>query len=608
VAVVYDRRYASALAGLPVDPLRAERTLAFLLSEGLILRRDVHRPRPASLKSLRRTHSAPYLESVHKTKVLGRIFGADITRDQVDRLLDHQRLTTGGTKLATRLALGHRLHGRAIHMGRALHGGRALAINLAGGQHHAHRESGAGFCIFNDVAVAISHARAHGFAGKVLIVDLDLHDGDGTRAIFAQDRDVHTFSLHAHHWGSTEAVASTAIALGDNVTDKTYLETLESSLPAVLEAAAPDLVYYLAGTDPAFDDRMGDWRISAAGMLARDRLVLDLVHGRLDRGSRRRRGARRRTPLVVTLAGGYGPHSWRYTARFLSYAIHGAPIEPPATGVMTLKRFRYLARLQDPAELSGSQDNAFGLSEADVLPPRWGPVRETRLLGFYTKHGLELVLERSGLLDRLRDLGFSHPTLELALDDPAGHGVRVWGSPAREELLVEVRLGRDRRTVPGLTLLSIEWLQLQNPRMAFRPGQRPLPGQAYPGLGMAHETVALCAVACERLHLDGVVWSPAHFHTAGPWQQVAIAIDPVAAAELRALAKLFADTPLEEASQAVASGAVINRTTGKPLTWRPVPMVLPLSPAAHEWAEARRAAIEAEPLPNLTIRPRPAHP
>ncbi len=612
VAVIYHPRYANALAGLPVDPLRAERILAFLLSEGLVLRRDIHQPRPATLMSLQRTHTTAYLDSIHETSVLNRIFATDVTLEQVDRLLDHQRLTTGGTKLATHLALGYRLHGLPI---RPRH---RLAINLAGGQHHAHRDGGAGFCIVNDVAVAIDQARAHGFRGKVLVIDLDLHDGDGTRAIFAQDPDVHTFSLHAHDWGPTGAVASTSLALGDGVNDDRYLEALRDRLPPVVAQARPDLVYYLAGTDPAADDRMGNWQISAAGMLARDRLVLELVHGCLPAppratGGAQSEGASRKPPLVVTLAGGYGPHSWRYTARFLSLALHGTPIEPPETDVMTLKRFRYLARLQDPSELTGGENNPFGLSEADLVLPQWGLVRETRLLGFYTKHGLELVLERTGLLDRLRDLGYSHPTVELSLDDPDGHGVRIWGSPARKELLVEVRLRRDRRTVPGLTLLSIEWLQMQNPRSIFRQGQDALPGQAFPGLGMAHEAVALCAVACERLHLDGVAWTPAHFHTAGLWHADALHLDalptdPTAAAELRALGRLFAKTPIGEASQTVADGSVIHRTTGEALVWRPSPMVLPLSSAARSWADTQRTAIGALPLPELAIRPRAARP
>lgn len=574
-AVVYHPRYASALAGLPVDALRAERILAFLAAEGLAVRGRVHAPQAASLKSLERVHAGDYLESLHAPSVLARIFATDISSDQVDRLIDHQRLTSGGTKLASRLVLG----------------GKRMAINLAGGQHHAHAEHGEALCILNDVAIAIADARARGFSGRVLIIDLDLHDGNGTRAIFARDARVHTFSIHARHWGPTEAIASTSIELGEAVDDRRYLDVLHQALPEALRQAAPELVFYLAGTDPAADDRLGNWQISAQAMLARDRLVLKLV--------RQRRAGRRHVPLVITLAGGYGTASWRYSARFLALAMHGRALEPPSTEAMTLARFRHLARLEEPFVLSAGPRDDFGLTEEDVFLPRWGVVRETRLLGYYSKHGLELVLERAGLLERLRDLGYSHPTLEIDLEHPAGHAVRIWGSPERQQLLVEVHLARDLRTISGLRLLAIAWLHLQNPRARFPPGRRPLPGQEHPGLGMLHEAVALCAVACERLHLDGVVWTPAHFHTAGAWQQVAVATDPAAGARLRALASLLRGVALDTASEAVERGAIADRDGGEPLRWQPVPMVLPLSPAARTWAAAQERAIDAQPAPHL---------
>jgi len=104
-----------------------------------------------------------------------------------------------------------------------------------------------GFCVFNDVAVAVARLRRNGYAAPVLVVDLDLHDGNGTREIFADDPTVHTFSLHNEHWGDTEAVASTSIALGAGVTDEVYLSTLGEALPAVFGVFRPGLVVYVAG-------------------------------------------------------------------------------------------------------------------------------------------------------------------------------------------------------------------------------------------------------------------------------------------------------------------------------------------------------------------------
>ncbi len=123
------------------------------------------------------------------------------------------------------------------------------------------------------------------------------------------------------------------------------------------------------------------------------------------------------------------------------------------------------------------------------------------------------MLERSGFFDRLRDMGFAHPNLELHLEE-AGHTLRIFGDPAQRELLCELRLQRDRHTFGGFELLSVEWLLLQNPRGRFTPKRPALPGQKHPGLGLLDDVVALLIVACDRLHLDGLVFVPSQFHIA----------------------------------------------------------------------------------------------
>ncbi|RMH23118.1 MAG: histone deacetylase [Acidobacteria bacterium] len=573
-AVVYHEGYDVAVPGVPDDPLRAGRILAFLAAEGLLDRRTLFLARPASLKSLARVHRAGYLDRLRDPRELSHIMGSEVRADQVDRLLDLQRLETGGTKLATHLALGR----------------RSLTINLGGGFHHARADQGAGFCIFNDVAAAILEARSRGFRGRVLVVDLDLHDGDGTRSIFRHDPDVHTFSIHARDWDDAEAVADTRVPLGEKVGDATYLDALSRTLPPVLEQASPQLVIYLAGVDVAQDDPLGDWRLTAAGVLERDRRVWKLVR------------QEHRLPLVILLAGGYGPYSWRYSGRFLSLALDGRrAVEPPSTEVMTLERYRLITTVIDPRELSGGSGDDFALQEEDLYLPGWGMMRETRFLGYYTKHGIELVLERGGFLDRLRDLGFE-PALELQLDDPGGHALRIWGDPRQRELLVEVRLSRDRRTVEGLELLSIEWLLMQNPRAAFSDRQPPLPGQRHPGLGMAHDVIALLILACERLHLDGLAWVPSHYHTAAPWRDRLVPVRPETAALWHALDRLFDGVSVAAASRALAAGEVVDEATGAPLRWQPAPVVLPVSAAAEAWAAKARAR-PLPPPPRLAWRP-----
>ncbi len=550
----------------PSDPLRAERILAFLASEGLVFRRCVLRPKPASLKSLARVHTADYLDQAHEPDLLAQVFGGPVNPEQIDRLLDLQRLHVGGTKLAVRAALAR----------------RAIAIHLGGGLHHAHHDQGAGFCVFNDIAVAVAEARHHGFDGRVLVIDLDLHDGDGTRAHFADDPTVHTFSIHARDWdpAATHAQADTSIALGEQIEDAPYLAALRTHLPAVIAAFRPDLVFYLAGTDPAHDDQLGNWNLSVDGMLTRDRFVVQSVRDPTP-------GAP--PPLVVLLAGGYGPQAWRYSARFLGALLSGHPIEPPSTETITLKRYRWLASLQDPLELSGGDsDNPFGLTEDDLFLPGWGTRRESRLLGYYTRHGLELTLERAGLLDRLRDLGFAHPTIDLQLEDPNSHTLRIHGEPERRKLLCELRVGTDRRSVPELQLLAVGWLLLQNPSHGFSAHRSRLPGQQHPGLGMANDVVGLLLAACDRLHLDGLLWVPSHFHTAAPWSGLLIAVDPIHDARIRALVGCLVGVPLDEANRALAAGEIVDADTGQAVAWEPQPMVLPHSPAAKAWAHERK--------------------
>ncbi len=562
--VVYHEKYNATFPDIPNDPLRAERILAFLASEGLVLRRCVNRPEPVWLKTLERVHSTAYLDTIHQTATLTSIMGTEVTEDQVDRLIDFQRLQTGGTLMATR---------RAREFG--------IGVNLGGGFHHAAADQGGGYCIFNDVAVAIADERRKGFDGPVLVVDLDLHDGDGTRNIFRRDPGVFTLSIHARHWGPTEAVSSASIELGSNVEDAAYLDAVRRHLPPVVRDVEPELVFYLAGCDPAHDDQLGNWRISAAAMLERDRIVMREL----------RRGARQ-PPVVILLAGGYSAATWRYSARFLS-DIHrpGQPIEPPSTEEITLKRYRYLLRHLDPAELSGSgSDDNFGLTEEDLYIPGWGIMPETRFLGSFTKHGIELLFERSGFLDRLRDLGFSHPTIALQLEDSNDQTLRIFGGPDRTELLVELRLRRDRRTLKGLELLSIEWLLLQNPHARFAtdntvdpedrkpPHRRPqLPGQDYPGLGMLNDIAAMLQVICERLHFDGIVFTPSQFHVAAYGHGYLTFVGSLARARFAALLDLFRNTPLPVATHLVAEGGVIDDETGEVFKWQPTPMVLAVS-------------------------------
>lgn len=564
--LVYSRRYQLHLPGGAYDPLRGERILGFLETAGLL--GEVHAPEPVPFRLVRRVHADDYLESLNRPGALLRMVGWEVTDDQADRFLESQRTMVAGTVLAAHLALDS--------------GG--VAANLGGGFHHAFADRGERFCALNDLAVAVADLRWRGAEEKVLIVDLDVHDGDGTRSLFAADPTVHTFSIHnrTNPDAAPDAVESTIVELGGGVEDAAYLEALQSHLPPVMERFKPDLVFYLAGCDPATGDEIGDWNISAEGMLARDRFVESCVRGS------RSGGRRRNLPLVILLAGGYGLDAWRYSARFLSaLANRGKPLEPPTTEEALLMRYRSLARGYGERELTGepsaehappaSSVDDWGLTEEDVGAAVGAHRRPSRLLGYYSRQGMELALERTGFLDRLRAKGFDRPLLEFDLDNPTGDTVRVFAGPSRNDLLIELRMRIDRREMPDFALLRIEWLLLQNPRQEFTPERPPLPGQKHPGLGMLHETIAMLILACDRLQLDGVVFVPAHFHVAIQGRRQLRFLKPADEARFRALEIALQGLPLPEATRAVEQGKVVEAATGEPFRWEPAAMVLPVS-------------------------------
>jgi acetoin utilization deacetylase AcuC-like enzyme len=621
--LVYSERYQLDLPGN--DAQRGARILTALDNAGLLDPRAVHRTELAPFRELRRVHTDAYLDSLSRQDGLLQVFGLELPEYAVERAMTGQRAMVGGTRLASHLALAS---------------GR-LAANLGGGLHHAFAGKGERFCIFNDVAVAIAGLRAEGFAEPILVVDLDLHDDDGTRSIFAGDRSVHTFSVHNRTTSEVRGEAATVIELGGDVDDATYLETLARRLPPAFAAAQPALVYYLAGCDPAADDAIGNWRISPAGMLRRDRLVIELARRR-----------QRRVPVVILLAGGYGQQAWRYSARFLSSLRPGGQaVEPPTTAEVTLMRHRRLAgearagersapmdrrlrlertgrqprRPQPPPEASPEApaggrpgkvrqppgDADWELSAEDLLPNLGGPQRPQRLLGACSRQQLELMLERTGLLERLRQLGFPQPALAFDLEHAGGETVRVLAGPDSGELLADVRLRVDRRSAPGLAMLRIEWLLLQNPREPFTPARPRLPGQEHPGLGMLRDVIALLIVACERLQLDGVLWVPAHFHTARQGRRTSCFLHPEDEGLFRALERAVAGLSLPAASFAVEQGRVLDDATGAPFVWHPMTVVVPASDRLRQQLAAdeyRRVANAAEAAHAFRLGPRDSGP
>lgn len=560
--------YALSVSAVPMDPERADRILAFLREEALVPRYAVARPRPVSLDAISRVHSHEHLAALDRVEVVSQAVGVPLSDAERQRALDQQRLVTGGTIRAARIALRT----------------RQPTVNLGGGLHHATATQGMGFCLINDIAIAIRHLRHYGFAGRILVVDLDLHDGNGTRAVFADDPLVYTFSIHNTDWEPLGGVASTAVALGAGVGDATLLDTLRGTLPPVIAAHRPELVVYVAGTDVAEDDRLGNWRMSPAGVLARDRFVVEEV----------RRGVGR-VPLVVVLAGGYGRRAWSYSARFLSWLSCGTAGEPPDDFELVLRRFRQ-------AELHTADPDDWGLTEKDLFALVPGAEPSSRVLGAFSRYAIEVSLEDVGLIEEVRRRGFRNPVVDIGFGSGLGETIRLFGDAERTELLMELRVSRNKRIVPGTEVLYVEWLLLQNPRVGFSPLQQRLPGQEHPGLGLLRHVVAWLLVLIERLGLDGLVSAPAQYHMAVLGQRHLRFLEPEAQVRFEALHDVLGGMPLPDAERALAQGKVVDAATGSSVTWQPAVEVFPVSERMKRIV-ARSASAPPPPAPRYRLVP-----
>ena len=226
-----------------------------------------------------------WLEAVHCPAYVEQVFTAAVPREKerrigfpvTEHIASRVRHTNGGTWLAAQLAMEH-----------------GYAANSAAGSHHALHDTGAGFCVFNDLAVCANRLIAQGDAERVLILDCDVHQGDGTAALTAGREDIFTCSLHAEkNFPVRKARSSLDIALPDGTGDEAYLATLAAHLPRLLEEFAPDIVLYQAGVDPHEGDKLGRLALTSEGLEARDRYVVQTVRSRA-------------LPVASALGGGYG--------------------------------------------------------------------------------------------------------------------------------------------------------------------------------------------------------------------------------------------------------------------------------------------------------------
>ncbi len=274
--VVYSDAYFLQLGEHVFPAVKYRRVKEKLLADGTIAPADLVEPEPATDEDLLLVHAPSY---IHKLKT-GTFSPVEIMRHEVPysrELVDAFILAAGGSILAAKLALDD----------------RSAAVNLGGGFHHAYADHGEGFCLIHDVAVAIRRMQKDRRIGRAMVVDCDVHHGNGTAAIFRKDPDVFTLSIHQlHNYPFHKPPSSLDIDLADGTGDDEYLEKLEQGLAAAMQKLRPDLLFYIAGADPFGEDQLGGLNLTREGLEKRDRLVFE--------------AARRHKALVhLTLAGGY---------------------------------------------------------------------------------------------------------------------------------------------------------------------------------------------------------------------------------------------------------------------------------------------------------------
>lgn len=257
-----------------------------LVADRVLTARDLEIPAPISWDDLRLVHDAGYVEAVAAGTLC-----ADAQRrigfPWSPMMVERSRRSVGATLAAAREALKVRPGPDTTY---------GAAANLAGGTHHAFRDRGEGYCVFNDVAVAAAVLLRDGSIARAAVVDCDVHQGNGTAAMFRDEPAVFTFSLHgAKNFPFRKETSDLDVTFDDGAGDDEYLAALAEHLPRVLDGHRPDVVFYLAGADPYEGDRLGRLKLTIDGLRTRDRLVFEACRGRS-------------IPVAVAMSGGYSPN------------------------------------------------------------------------------------------------------------------------------------------------------------------------------------------------------------------------------------------------------------------------------------------------------------
>lgn len=278
VKIAYDNIYAHPLPeGHRFPMLKYELIPEQLLHEGTITAENIFSPGPCALEIVLWTHDAEYVDKLLQ-QTLSTSEQRKIGFPQSPALTQRELIITQGTIDCCHYAL---------QLG--------AALNVAGGTHHAFADRGEGFCLLNDFGVAANYLLKKQLAQQILIIDLDVHQGNGTASLFAQEPRVFTFSMHgAHNYPFHKEQSDLDIPLPDGIDDAAYLNLLEQNLKQLFTQVKPDFVFYLSGVDILATDKFGKLKISMEGCKQRDAMVFEYCK-------------KQKTPVVVAMGGGYSP-------------------------------------------------------------------------------------------------------------------------------------------------------------------------------------------------------------------------------------------------------------------------------------------------------------
>ncbi len=271
--VVNHPDYVAKINENSVFPIKKFSSLAnYLLKEKVV--KNFYIPKECSVETLSKSHSMEYIEHI-KNKTLDKKSETRIGFPINDSVVKRSFLATGGTVLASKLALEYK-----------------LACNTAGGSHHASFNNGAGYCVFNDVAVAANFLKYKKNMKKILILDLDVHQGNGNSDIFKNDKDIFTFSMHCKtNYPAKKSKSDLDIELSDGLEDREYLKILKDNL-FKLNQLNFDFIFYIAGVDVHFDDKLGKLKLTDNGINLREKIVIENFYNK-------------KIPLCGVLGGGY---------------------------------------------------------------------------------------------------------------------------------------------------------------------------------------------------------------------------------------------------------------------------------------------------------------